>query len=391
MILLTASLLGSPPSSSPSSTEQTPIVSRSRVQLADCPTLAAKELWCQNTLLARSILQLEQEAPRFQKGGKALQLLELFAKQHLPEFIPSDLDTLQKDKTTLLSYLINNIVLPLCLEGFIPVSGLTKYAHCTNLISDSFLSPPLRLIDPTLDDVIRSSLANALKNRTRPFQDYSLEDFLPIFITHPIHPYPLESLRFLDTHCSHLSYRPLLTSLVESTLETIKTLDTEHFEQNEDVCIQDYLEFLQFFTQSLLDILQIYSDAPPGPIDKALSHYDSSSPELACIKESLDANLSQVIAYLYAFNKKSIQALAQHCEASADLILPCLPYCSGIVKSFAVQKQFSYLYRPAPEGPLASLTPDTIKKSATEALAFLEKLTLELSAPLVHTPVSPQA
>jgi hypothetical protein len=366
--------------------QERPSVYDSRPNLESCPSLETQQLCFQNDLLARSLLKLEQEPPSFKKGQDALKLLNLFPREALPhETMPEAIARHQKDQEVLLCYLINTLILPLCLEGFIPLSELTNYPNYKNWICDSFLNPQVRLIDPKLEDLIKSGLAKALKHNEIPFKDYREEDIMNILLTHLVQHYALSDLRFLDTHCSDLGYRPLLARFVRGFLEAIKSSDIESFHKKTEISIDDYLQYFLFFTNNLSDCLEIYSDTLPEACDPGIVNKDLSIPlsEDPSPQKALADDLSQVILYLYAFNEYIAQAIEMILEPSIDNLIPIIPYVASLIKSLEVQKKFAYLYKNDLKATLEPLNKDTLGTKAKQRIDDLDKIIRSFESRLV--------
>ncbi len=362
--------------------QERPSVYASRPNLETCPSLEAAQLCFQNDLLARSLLKLEQEPSSFKKGQDALNLLRLFPREDLPhDTIPEAIKMHQKDKETLLCYLVNALILPLCLEGFIPLSELASYANYKDWICDSFLNPQVRLINPKLEDLIKSGLAKALKENELPFQDYNEEDITHIVVAHSVNGYLLSDLRFLDTNCCHLGYRPLLTDFVSRLLVTIKSVDIEYFHKKEEVSIDNYLKFFIFFTGHFSDCLEIYSDPlpeawNPGIVNEDLSIAPSEDPSP---QEALEANLSQLILYLYVCNEYIMQAIEITLEASIEHFLRIIPHMLDLNKGLQAQKKFAYLYKNNLESTTEPFNKDTLLRKVCEHRVYLEGLILNFA------------
>lgn len=361
-------------------------VPASKPNLESCPSLKAEQLCFQNDLLARSLLKLEQEPSSFRKGQDALALLRTFPREALrPETIPEAIARYQKDKEVLLCYLINALILPLCLEGFIALSELASYDNYKDWICDSFLNPQVRLINPKLEDLLKSGLAKALKENELPFQDYSRADITHILVAHPVNHYRLSDLRFLDTNCSHLGYRPLLTRFVSSLLVTIKSVDIESFHKKAEVSIDHDLKYFIFFTHLFSDCLEIYSDSAPEALNAGIFNEDLSIPPIEdpSPQEALADDLSQVILYLYAFNEYTVQAIETILEASRDNLVRIILYIASLIKSLEVQKKFAYLYKNDLEPTRDPLNKDTLQTKAEQRIDDLDKIIRSFVSSLV--------
>lgn len=308
--------------SSPAPTTQDHPSLENYSNLKNCPSLDQRPAPCSNSEFAYKLLDIEKESPSFEKASKALELLALqgpytkltVSKLHLPSF--------QNGQAILTGYLINTILIPLCLEGFIHVEELLQYRPYLPYVCQSFLEPDLRLIDPSFEDLVHHSLAQALKQQDTPCKDYTYEDVQALVFSCTTRPHSLGALRFIDMHCGHLGYRPVLSVLVKGLLgairytnleEVSKTLNETYTTKKSNQTEEDVAAEESHQTEESSEEEGISEAEESNNIEESNNMEESSEEEEISGaeegSETLEADISPKVSYFIFFSYNLSQSL----------------------------------------------------------------------------------
>lgn len=216
--------------------------------LTNCPSLMNTVSWVSNDSFAERLLILEKDPPGFQKARQVLEFLDLSQKQSLElQSLNCVFPKFQKGREVLETYLVNNLLLPLYLEGFIAINELIPYKNYLQYVAKDFLNWPHKLINLSLEDRVKYSLARALKENQLPFQDYTKEDIEALVLQHVAKSHPLGALRCIDMHCSHLGYRPVLNKFVGGLFGALREINLDDMRHHLFADLFPTLNYFIFF------------------------------------------------------------------------------------------------------------------------------------------------